>query len=115
MLKLYYFAILYFILLLEFELIETGFECAGNETYKGFKASLEACAFSCRGSSEMFIYAINQRDMDRCKGSSCECFCEHDTVYGSSGPRCEKMLKNTKYKLYVLMKGRGIWGLYFIC
>ena len=73
-------------------------ECLGRETFKGYLDSPEACADSCRMSSEMFIFGSDQHGVTECDATGlCPCYCEHDT----ESSKCVEEIENLAYDLYV--------------
>jgi len=74
-------------------------ECDGgssDSTDKGYVAGSEACAKVCVGTSEVFIYGTNKYGTNRCKGSTCKCYCQHKTTNG----KCVKRKAHNGYVLY---------------
>ena len=73
----------------EYALVQEGAICWGVEEYVGEDKSLEACAATCRGVSDMFIHAMDNG----------ACYCETFT----KNRRCRKQVRNLSgYNLYSL-------------
>ena len=68
----------------------------GSEDFQGEKKSLEECANSCLGTSELFIYGTTVLDSiwNRCSSFGCNCYCELP-----SGGKCTPK-QHDGFKLY---------------
>ena len=73
--KLKYCYFVYFVLLLEWEVVADKMECDGSEFSIGMVSTLEECAKKCVWSS-MFIYGTNDFGSNRCDETGCRCICE---------------------------------------
>ena len=83
------------ILFSDWYLVQEKAECTGTEAFQGKKRSLEECANSCRGTSELFIYGTTDFGIDRtCSSTGCNCFCELP-----SGGECTQK-KHGGFRLY---------------
>merc|ERR1712180_249154 len=79
-----------------FSLVEKGHECNGAERNMGYKMTLEECARTCEGTSDMFVYGTNEFGTIRChEGKGCACYCEDASTRG-----CKKRIVHKGYNLF---------------
>ena len=72
-------------------------ECDGSEEFKGYLTTLDACARSCRGETQMFIFGTDTYGDSRCNADGdCKCICEVAT----ENSKCKKQVTNKGYDLY---------------
>ena len=72
-------------------------ECGGEEIWKGYRTTVDDCAFACNGVSKYFIFGTNATSDDKCSSDGrCRCFCE------TPNP-CEQ--ETNSYNIYQFERG----------
>ena len=72
-------------------------ECGGEEIWKGYRTTVDDCAFACNGVSKYFIFGTNATADDKCSSDGrCRCLCE------TPNP-CEQ--ETNSYNIYQFERG----------